>query len=223
MPSRRQLLLASVATLAVGCSPTPSLLDTHQDTDPLDSDPSETGMDTGPQDTGPFDTGAPEDCGVTASLDSGPFFRPDAPDRTDLRTLDEEGVILSLRFQVRSAADCALLPGTSLELWHCQRDGMYDMQSEEMHYRCKVTTGEFGRVVITTLRPPGYGDPDNRIQAHLHLKLIHPEHTTLVTQLRFANDPDDDGSTPASLYLDPTVLEDGSEDVSFVFSLSPGG
>ena len=79
MPSRRQLLLASVATLAVGCSPTPSLLDTHQDTDPLDSDPSETGMDTGPQDTGPFDTGAPEDCGVTASLDSGPFFRPMHP------------------------------------------------------------------------------------------------------------------------------------------------
>ena len=218
MPSRRQLLFASLATVAVGCKPTPTLLDTHEELDPGDS---EGGQDTGTQDTGPFDTGTPEECRPTRSSDEGPYFRADAPDRKDLRTMDEEGTALVLRLQVRSAADCALLPGTVIELWHCQQNGLYDMMSETFHYRCKVQTGDYGRVEITTLRPPSYGEPDKRIQAHIHLKVSHPDHEPLITQLRFVNDPDDNGTTPATLYLDPEVLEDGSEEDRFMLALSP--
>jgi protocatechuate 3,4-dioxygenase beta subunit len=215
------MLFASLATLAVGCKPTPSLLDTHEEDQGTDSNPGETGQDTGAQDTGPFDTGTPAECRPTRTLDEGPNFRANAPERKDLRTLDEQGTSLLLRLQVRSTADCALLPGTTIELWQCQQDGLYDMLSEEMHYRCRVQTGDYGRVELITLRPPSYGEPDKRIQAHIHLKVTHPEHEPLITQLRFVNDPDDNGSTPAGLYLDPEVLEDGSQEARFMLALRP--
>lgn len=226
MPSRRQLLYASLATLAVGCKPTPSLLDTHEEGDATDSGKDTAPQDTGPQDTdppdtGPFDTGSPQECRPTRSMGEGPNFRVEAPDRTDLRVLGDEGTTLLLRLQVRSTLACELLPGTSIEIWHCQPDGLYDMETDEMRYRCKVETGEYGRVEITTLRPPSYGAPDSRIQAHIHLKVSHPDHQTLITQLRFLNDPDDNGTTPANLYLDPQVQADGSEEVRFMLALSP--
>ena len=218
MSTRRDLLVHGAALLALGCTPTPKLTDTH-DTD-RNTDDTEGGHTGETGDTGEL----PDECLPTALMDAGPYYRADAPARTDLRTLGEEGVILRLAGRVRSSLDCRPLEGATVEIWHAQMDGLYDMQTNDMHYRTTLTTADKGRFDITTFHPPSYGADDaegDLIQSHFHVWIRHPEHEELVTQLRFAGDPNDDGMTPLELLLEVETNEDGSEDMSFVFAMVP--
>ena len=218
MSTRRDLLVHGAALLALGCTPTPNLADTHDDTDAGNADDTDETGHTG--ETG--DTGElPDECLVTEPMGEGPYFRANAPERTDLRTLGEEGVVLRLAGRVRSALDCRALQGATVEIWHAQMDGIYDMQSATMHYRCTLTTDDKGRFAITTFHPPSYGEDTDPIQSHLHVWVKHPDHEDIVTQLRFAGDPNDDGMAPAELLLAVETNEDGSEDMSFVFAMAP--
>ncbi|MCB9762521.1 MAG: hypothetical protein H6739_22170 [Alphaproteobacteria bacterium] len=225
--SRRDFLRYGAASLgavvAGGCAPTPSFIDEDDRLWRPD------GL-SGPRPAPFLDTGVWSDtaatapsCATTTPFFEGPYYRPNAPSRWDLRTLGEAGTLLTISGTVRSALDCALLPGAILEIWHVKQDGTYDMTTSTMHYRAKVEIGFEGCYTFTTVKPIPYPVENNRMMpAHFHFRLNAAGHTELVTQLRFLNDPYDDGTCPTSLMMSPTVNSDGSEDTVFDFALDVG-
>ena len=236
MTTRRELLGGALASAAVtACRgrdgpparPTPSYDDGHEvihtPTSPPDSEPSLADGDAeGPLvDTGWSDTGvAPDTCDATDPFAEGPYFRSDAPDRTDLRVSEDSGTVFHLVLEVRSGADCLPLPGAVVELWHCNPDGDYDMSTSELQYRCRVRTDFAGQVELTTYKPVAYPLDDSRwMPRHFHLKVAAAGHDSLTTQLRFTGDPYDDGTLPADLMMTPILQSDGSERVQFVLVL----
>src|SRR6266511_1070940 len=96
--------------------------------------------------------GAAPACPPTAEDVLGPFYRPDAPVRTSV------GKGHVLRGTVRSSADCSPIPGARVELWLAGRNGYDDA------HRATVIAEAEGR-------PP-----------HIHVRVAHPGHRTLVTQ-----------------------------------------
>lgn len=184
------------------------------------SDAERAGLDTG---TPWADTGvATPSCWDTQDFAEGPYYLADAPQRADLRTAGEEGIILVLTGTVRSVGSCARLPDALVELWHCDQEGTYDLDTGTMHYRTAVRTGFDGTFRVTTLRPVSYIDAGsgNRMPQHFHLKIRAQGHDDLVTQLRFADDPDRDPTFPSVLELTPTQHGDGSESAHFDFALT---
>ncbi len=238
MTTRRALLEGAFASAALtACrtpdapdgSPTPGYDDGHDvihtqmgppNASPqgdLVDDPTEGPIvDTGWEDTGV----APDACSTTTPFAEGPYFRSSAPDRTDLRVSSDDGTVFHLTLVVRSAADCLPLPGALIELWHCNPDGDYDMATSDLNYRCRLRTDFAGEVTLTTFKPVAYPLDDIRwMPRHFHLKVAAAGHDSLTTQLRFTDDPYDDGTLPASLMLTPTPLADGSESTTFVLVL----
>lgn len=232
-PTRRDLLhgaLASATLAACGDRATPWHPAPHPpDTGspgpllqpggrPIDGETDGPLLDTGWADTAV----APPSCTTTTPFAEGPYFLSDAPDRTDLRAAAAStGTAFTLALQVRSEVDCLPMPGALVELWHCDPDGDYDMESADMRFRCRVRTDFTGRVTLTTYRPVPYPLDDGRwMPAHFHLKVFAAGHTALTTQLRFTGDPHDDGSLPTSLMLTPTVQADGSELAEYTLTLA---
>ena len=184
--------------------------------------PLDTG-DTGLLDTAWSDTGVEEvsACEVTGNFAEGPFYKDGAPSRVDLRTAGELGTDLRMTLVVRSARDCSLLADAQVDLWHVMQTGLYDLDGADMHYRCNVQTGFDGRVEITTLRPISYYTETGKLMpSHFHLKVSAQGHKTVTTQLRFADDPDDDGQVPPELMLETTTASDGTQETTYVITLA---
>ncbi|HEX2913836.1 MAG TPA: hypothetical protein VH186_23730 [Chloroflexia bacterium] len=59
------------------------------------------------------------DCPPTPAIPDGPFYRPNAPQRSSV------GIDYILMGTVRSTKGCALLPGAKLEIWLAGPDGQY--------------------------------------------------------------------------------------------------
>ena len=98
----------------------------------------------------------------------GPFYKPNAPERTRTGT----GIVDT--GAVRSAKGCAVLPGARVEWWSADERGEY---RDEL--RATQHTDAQGRFTYETVRPGRYpGRPP-----HLHVRITAAAHKTLVTQL----------------------------------------
>jgi protocatechuate 3,4-dioxygenase beta subunit len=107
-------------------------------------------------------------CRATAPDMLGPFYVPNAPERS------KTGDGLTVEGAVRSARDCRPVPGAKLEWWSADGRGQYD----DAHRATQVTDRE-GRFRYTTDMPGRYpGRPP-----HLHVKVSGPGHRQLVTQI----------------------------------------
>ncbi len=107
-------------------------------------------------------------CSPTPADALGPFYKPNAPERASTGT----GLVIA--GAVRSASNCAPLPGTRIEWWSVNPRGQYDddhratqRADSEARYRYETDfpTAYFGR-------PP-----------HVHVRVTAPGHRTLVTQI----------------------------------------
>lgn len=105
-------------------------------------------------------------CAPTPEDQLGPFYEPDAPVRSSV------GRGHVLEGTVRSAGDCGPLPGARVELWLTGPRG-YD----GAHRATVIADGE-GRYRFESPVPPPY----ERRPPHLHVRVAHPGHLTLVTQ-----------------------------------------
>ena len=180
-------------------------------------------IDTGLLDTSWGDSGIEEvsDCELTRNFAEGPFYQDGAPARVDLRTAGELGTDLRMTLVVRSERGCRLVGDAQVDLWHVMQTGLYDLDGKDMHYRCNLQTGFDGQVEITTLRPISYYTETGKLMpSHFHLKVSADRHDTVTTQLRFANDPDDDGEVPDSLLLETTTGSDGVQQTTYVVTLA---
>jgi protocatechuate 3,4-dioxygenase beta subunit len=113
------------------------------------------------------DTRPAAKCQPTEADALGPFYKPDAPQRSKVG----EGYVL--QGVVRSAATCQPLANAIVEFWLAGADGRYSDA-----YRARVLSEETGRYTFESHRPPPYsGRP-----AHIHLRVTAPGHRPLVTQ-----------------------------------------
>jgi protocatechuate 3,4-dioxygenase beta subunit len=111
---------------------------------------------------------APEyKCPPTPEDALGPMYKPDAPER------DTVGKGYVLAGVVKSARDCASIPGARIEFWLAGPDGNYDDD-----HRATVRVGQSGAYRFESNYPPKYSFRP----PHIHLKVTAPGFKTLVTQ-----------------------------------------
>ena len=168
------------------------------------------------------DDALPSTCSPTTPDGEGPYWRPDAPERSSLNVRSDTGTRLFLAARVLDAG-CQPVPGVRLYVWSAGADLTYDVVSADFQLYGFQTSDADGTVCFETLRPLPYGPPESRLPAHLHLNLLDSAgNKLLTTQLRFAGDPYLDPAGDARRVVLPEALADGSERVAFDFVLPRG-
>lgn len=146
--------------------------------------------------------------GATPNTGRGPFYRPDAP-RLPLGadiSLDGVGAPLTVAGRVVDL-DGMPIAGATVETWQANAQGFYENQQPdlqpEFNLRGVFTTDSNGRFHYRTVKPAGYGVPDDgpvgqmlsRINyplsrpAHLHFLIRADSFETLTTQVFERGDP----------------------------------
>lgn len=221
--SRREALALGVGALVVGCTPGGKAPADRVDSAPeADSD-----ADADTDADSDVDTGdpIPESCPLTPERGEGPYYRPDAPFRTDLNVHGVAGIALRITGHVRTAAGCAPLAGALLDVWHAMQGPPtppYDMDSADFDFRGRQLTDAFGRFSLDTLRPPNYGDASDghMVQTHIHVKVTAEGYRPIVTQIVFSDDPYNGDHDP-TVEVSPVDDGAGTSLVSHDFVLEP--
>jgi catechol 1,2-dioxygenase len=128
------------------------------------------------------------DCETTTDI-LGPFYRPDAPLRTDLRIVNAAGQKIVLSGQVKHK-DCKTpLKNACVELWHCDSAGVYDNESPAFNYRAKAYCDDKGNYSFKTILPVPYDVGNGHYRpAHFHMMISAEGYQALITQLYFTGD-----------------------------------
>ena len=142
---------------------------------------------------------AAQTCRPTSRDQLGPFYTRNAPELTELCASGSGGkerLIVSGRIL---GADCKPLAGALIEVWHADAGGEYSgfgtlargkKEDPACLLRTSLNADAEGRYRFSTIVPAEYpGRP-----RHLHYRVSHPAHATLVTQLYFGRErgiPDD--------------------------------
>jgi catechol 1,2-dioxygenase len=137
------------------------------------------------------------DCETTSDI-LGPFYRPGSPVRNNLRINGQAGDLVELSGYVRHNDCTTAYQNAKVELWHCDKDGVYDNQSPEFRYRGTTFTNEKGFYSFQTIMPVAYAAPGFIRPAHFHLIITAEGYQPLVTQLYFSGDKHIKGDVYAS-------------------------
>lgn len=164
------------------------------------------------------------DCATTTDI-IGPFYRPNAPVRSDMLIPGDEGEIVELSGVIKHK-DCSTpLKGACVELWHCDAKGAYDNDSDQFRYRSRTYCDDDGRYKFRTIFPVAYGIGNGMYRpAHYHLLISAKGYQELVTQIYFAGDPrlseDASSASPAakSRILEKQKKPDG--ELAIVFNVT---
>ncbi|MGW8764332.1 catechol 1,2-dioxygenase [Streptomyces sp. NPDC055815] len=174
----------------------------------------------------------------------GPYYVPDSPLLPAEATLpqreNEAGTPLLFQGQV-TAVDGTPLAEATVEIWQADADGFYSQYAPnlpEWNLRGTVIADEQGNFKIHTIEPAPYQIPTDGScgkliaaagwhawrPAHLHLKVSHPGHQLVTTQLYFQGDnhlADDVASAvKPELILAPTpVANSNGREVTYDFVL----
>lgn len=125
-------------------------------------------------------------CKVTDDNILGPYYKPDAPFRTDI-TDGKPGAKLTVRGTV-FGCDCVTpLAGAVVDVWQADDAGAYDNTGFVL--RGRMLTDAQGRYQLETILPGLYLNGSTYRPRHIHYKVSHPNGTALTTQLYFAGDP----------------------------------
>ncbi|WP_438024026.1 hypothetical protein [Sorangium sp. So ce233] len=176
------------------------------------------------------------ECRPTEDAVEGPYYRPHAPERTDLYPRGSTGPVLWFSGTV-SDTRCRPIPRAEVEVWHADSQGRYDNDDPSAppppsYFRCRgrMTTDSRGRFELRTELPDNYpvaGRSWVRVK-HLHFKLFAPGYRPLTTQIFLL--PDD--HTASDRLYDPRLAvllrraprQESREDAwsaSFDFVLEP--
>lgn len=142
------------------------------------------------------------DCETTTDI-LGPFYRPNAPVRSNMRIKNAVGQLMELTGQVKHK-DCKTpLKNACVELWHCDANGVYDNESPDFKYRAKTYCDDKGNYSFKTILPVPYDVGDGTVRpAHFHMLISAEGYQTLITQLYFSGDKniatDPSASSPAA-------------------------
>ena len=127
----------------------------------------------------------PEDRHETEAEGEGPFYKPGAPERSDLREPGTTGTPFRLTGRVRSVAG-AVVPGAVVDLWHANAQGDYDIEGWKL--RGRVRCDAQGAFDIRTIQPKFYNAGAAVRSAHFHVKVSGEGVRLLTTALYFEDD-----------------------------------
>ena len=119
----------------------------------------------------------------------GPFYRPGAPLRTNLRLANSNGTPIILKGYIFKEDGKTPLNSALVEIWHCDENEVYDNTSEEYKYRGGQKTKNDGKYEFKSILPVPYkADPKDESSwrpAHIHMRVSVPNQQDLITQLYF--------------------------------------
>ena len=127
-------------------------------------------------------------CATTNDI-LGPFYRANAPVRSDLTFKDLEGSVVEVKGRIL-AEDCiSPVENALVEIWHCDTEGEYDNDSDQYLHRGVQTTTKTGEYSFKTILPGKYLNGKLFRPAHIHFRITSPSSAELVSQLYFMGDP----------------------------------
>lgn len=136
------------------------------------------------------------DCATTTDI-LGPFYRPEAPVRSNMLVKGSKGQLVVVKGKVKHK-DCKTpLKNACVELWHCDEKGVYDNESADFNYRARTYCDDQGNYEFKTIIPVPYDAGGGNFRpAHYHMLVSAEGYQALITQLYFTGDKHikDDGS-----------------------------
>lgn len=157
----------------------------------------------------------------------GPFYRPGAPLRTNLRIPGSNGVQIVLKGKIFREDGKTPINNALVEIWHCNENEVYDNTSDEYKYRGGQRTKADGKYEFKSILPVPYkAVPDNELTwrpAHIHMRVSVPDQQDLVTQIYFKGgkyvDSDKWASAPQAVNRILTVHTNNSGENEIVFNV----
>ena len=119
----------------------------------------------------------------------GPFYRPGASLRTNLRLPASHGAPIVLKGSIFKEDGKTPINNALVEIWHCDENEVYDNASDEYKYRGGQKTKADGKYEFKSILPVPYkADPKDESSwrpAHIHMRVSVPNQQDLITQLYF--------------------------------------
>jgi protocatechuate 3,4-dioxygenase beta subunit len=155
-----------------------------------------------------------DDDELTPAQTEGPYFTPDAPERTVLFEQGMAGTTLLLTGAVVSTG-CAPIANALVDFWQCDDAGEYDNVGYTL--RGHQFTDASGRYRLETVVPGLYPGRTR----HIHVKVQAPNQPVLTTQLYF---PGEARNQQDSIYREECLISDyadgsGGKEGAFTFVL----
>jgi protocatechuate 3,4-dioxygenase beta subunit len=113
---------------------------------------------------------------------TGPYFKPNSPERWDFIDAKSDGHLITLEGRVLSRS-CQPVARVLLDLWHADQEGLYD--EDGFRYRGHVYSDTQGRYRFHTIEPAVYPGRTR----HFHFNVQAPGRAVLTTQLFFPGEP----------------------------------
>lgn len=135
-----------------------------------------------------FDGTFKGDCDTTNDI-LGPFYRPNSPERSDLRFEGLQGAPITVKGKVFGHDCVTTLEGAVVEIWHCDTLGEYDNDTALFRLRGQQTTDKAGNYVFNTIFPGKYLNGRLYRPSHIHFRVTAHDHQELVSQIYFKGDP----------------------------------
>ena len=119
----------------------------------------------------------------------GPFYRPGAPVRTNLRLPASHGAPIVLKGNIFKEDGKTPINNALVEIWHWDENEVYDNASDEYKYRGGQKTKADGKYAFKSILPVPYkADPKDDASwrpAHIHMRVSVPNKQDLITQIYF--------------------------------------
>jgi protocatechuate 3,4-dioxygenase beta subunit len=157
----------------------------------------------------------------------GPFYRPGAPLRTNLRLTGSNGTPIVLKGKIFREDAKTPVNNALVEIWHCDEHELYDNTSDQYNYRGGQRTKKDGSYEFKSILPVPYkAVPDNEATwrpAHIHMRVSVPDQQDLITQIYFKGgkyvDTDRWASAPQAVNRILTVRKNNSGESEIIFNV----
>jgi protocatechuate 3,4-dioxygenase beta subunit len=157
----------------------------------------------------------------------GPFYRPGAPLRTNLRLPGSKGTPIVLKGKIFREDGKTPIRDAFVEIWHCNEAEVYDNSSEDYHYRGGQRTKVDGTYGFKSILPVPYkAVPTIETSwrpAHIHMRVSVPGQQDLITQIYFKGgryvDTDKWASSPQAVNRILAVRKNNTGESEIVFNV----
>lgn len=127
-------------------------------------------------------------CVPTTSDILGPFYRANAPFRSNMQIVGDPGTPLIYKGTVYDL-NCNPLPNALIEVWQANDAGVYDNSSPDFEYRASLYSDALGQYEFTSIHAGPYLNGSQYRPSHIHFRVTAPGIAELITQLYFVGDP----------------------------------
>jgi catechol 1,2-dioxygenase len=122
----------------------------------------------------------------------GPFYRPNAPVRSNIIPPGSKGIPLNLVGTIYGHDGTSPMRDTLIEIWQCDETATYDNTSDEYLFRGALKTGANGKYAFKTIVPVPYRISASESApwrpAHIHMRISAKDQQDLITQIYFKGD-----------------------------------